>query len=131
RSLVTVSLAAVALSACRGEDPQLTKTEAQEAVSGRLDGKFANRINAKGTIRGTTADAPVDWQGKDPSTDDLAGTRADKAYADLIKNAGKTIVVAVIDSGVDVNHEDLKGRIWVNEKEANGQPGVDDDGDGY
>lgn len=131
RSLITVSLAAVALAACRGDDPQLTKTESQDAVSGRLDGKFANRINAKGTIRGTKADAPIDWQGKDPSTDDLAGTRAEKAYSELITTAGKTIVVAVIDSGVDVNHEDLKGRIWVNEKEANGQPGVDDDGDGY
>jgi subtilisin family serine protease len=41
------------------------------------------------------------------------------------------IVVSVHDEGVDVNHADLKANIWVNTAELNGQPGVDDDGNGY
>lgn len=43
----------------------------------------------------------------------------------------REIVVAIIDGGIDINHEDLKGRIWVNEAELNGEEGVDDDGDGH
>lgn len=43
----------------------------------------------------------------------------------------KKVVVAVIDTGVDFGHPDLKSQAWVNSKEAKGQPGVDDDGNGY
>jgi hypothetical protein len=42
-----------------------------------------------------------------------------------------SIIVSVHDQGVDVNHADLKANIWVNQAEKNGQPGVDDDGNGY
>lgn len=41
------------------------------------------------------------------------------------------VVVGVIDSGVDWRHPDLAGQIWENPKEAAGEPGVDDDGNGY
>lgn len=43
---------------------------------------------------------------------------------------GQNVVVAVIDTGVDLNHEDLKDNIWTNSKEIDGN-GQDDDGDGY
>ncbi len=43
----------------------------------------------------------------------------------------KQIVVAIIDSGVDYNHEDLRDNIWHNAAEVNGAAGVDDDGNGY
>jgi predicted outer membrane repeat protein len=42
-----------------------------------------------------------------------------------------TPVVAVIDSGVDLNHRDLKANLWVNDAELHGTAGVDDDGNGY
>ncbi len=48
-----------------------------------------------------------------------------------IKSSAENIVVAVSDSGVDLNHEDLKGNIWINQKEVGGQAGIDDDGNGY
>jgi len=43
----------------------------------------------------------------------------------------KDIIVAVIDTGIDYTHSDLKNQMWVNEKELNGEPGVDDDENGY
>lgn len=43
----------------------------------------------------------------------------------------KVTIVAVIDSGTDINHEALRDKLWKNEKEINGKPGVDDDNNGY
>lgn len=43
----------------------------------------------------------------------------------------KDLVVAVIDTGVDYRHADLKNNMWVNKAELNGEAGVDDDGNGY
>ena len=40
-------------------------------------------------------------------------------------------VVAVVDTGVNINHPDLNKNIWVNQKELNGKPGVDDDQNGF
>jgi subtilisin family serine protease len=40
-------------------------------------------------------------------------------------------VIAIIDTGVDKDHEDLKNKMWVNLTELNGSPGVDDDGNGF
>jgi len=41
------------------------------------------------------------------------------------------VIVAIVDGGIDVNHEDLKDNVWINEAELNGKPGVDDDNNGY
>lgn len=45
-------------------------------------------------------------------------------------HTGKGVIVAVLDTGVDYNHEDLKNNIWTNSKEIAGN-GIDDDGNGY
>lgn len=50
--------------------------------------------------------------------------------AELTASTGTPIIVAVIDSGVDYTHEDLRGKLWINEAEFNGQDHVDDDGNG-
>lgn len=44
---------------------------------------------------------------------------------------GHRPVIAILDTGVDIEHPDLKDNIWTNETEANGEPGVDDDMNGY
>ncbi len=43
----------------------------------------------------------------------------------------KDVVIAIIDNGVDYNHEDLKSNMWINQAEKNGATGVDDDNNGY
>ncbi len=76
--------------------------------------------------------APVNWFNLDQGTDNVQGVSTEKTYSELLK--GKTpkqmVVVAVIDSGVDVDHEDLKDVMWVNEDEIPGN-GIDDDNNGY
>jgi cell wall-associated protease len=54
----------------------------------------------------------------------------EKAYTLLQGRPSKTVVVAVVDSGIDVDHEDLKEVIWVNTDEIPGN-GIDDDKNGY
>lgn len=72
-----------------------------------------------------------DWQHLDLKTDNAFGISADKAYSKLLKGKKSTsVVVAVMDTGVDIDHEDLMGNIWVNEKEIPGN-GIDDDNNGY
>ena len=48
-----------------------------------------------------------------------------------ITKGRRDIIVAVVDEGVCYEHEDLVDNMWVNEAEANGEEGVDDDGNGY
>lgn len=71
------------------------------------------------------------WHNRDPETEAIYGIGTDRAYEELLKGKpSKTVIVAVIDSGVDINHEDLKANIWVNEEEIPGN-GIDDDNNGY
>ena len=79
----------------------------------------------------STNEAPNDWLHKDLTEDDYQGISSGKAYRELLKGKkSKTVVVAVLDSGVDIEHEDLKDVIWVNEDEIPGN-GIDDDNNGY
>jgi hypothetical protein len=48
-----------------------------------------------------------------------------------ITKGSKNVIVSIHDQGVDVDHEDLKDAMWINEGELNGVTGVDDDGNGY
>lgn len=78
-----------------------------------------------------TVTAPKDWFLRDPETDHIQGVSAERTYSTLLKGKpSRTILVAVIDSGIDIDHEDLKDVIWTNEDEIPGN-GVDDDKNGY
>ena len=63
------------------------------------------------------------WAHKDLETDQLPGTSTERAYAELGLTPGTQVLVAVIDSGMDITHEDLKDNIWVNDKPSDAQVG--------
>ncbi|MCI4647998.1 S8 family serine peptidase [Phaeodactylibacter sp.] len=74
--------------------------------------------------------APENWFNLDPS-EGVPGVSTEKAYQELLKGKkGQEVVVAVIDSGVDYEHEDLDDVMWVNVDEIPGN-GKDDDNNGY
>ncbi|MBK5203169.1 MAG: S8 family serine peptidase, partial [Prolixibacteraceae bacterium] len=73
----------------------------------------------------------VDYNG-DPDSNMVKG--CDINVLSVWKNfttGNKDVIVAVIDEGIDINHEDLAGNIWENSSELNGITGVDDDNNGY
>lgn len=71
-----------------------------------------------------------EWSHSDLKTDTIPGVSLHKAYRELVKPKSKTVIVAVIDSGIDIDHEDLKENIWVNTDEIPNN-GKDDDANGY
>ncbi|MDO8998586.1 MAG: S8 family peptidase [Bacteroidota bacterium] len=74
---------------------------------------------------------PENWFNLDPTTDKINGVGTERTYQELLKDKkSKTVIVGVIDSGVDYMHEDLKGVMWTNPKEIAGN-GIDDDNNGY
>ena len=71
------------------------------------------------------------WSHLDLVKDTVPGMSVDKAYAELLKGKkGTKVIVGIVDSGVDINHEDLKSVIWTNPKEIAGNK-IDDDKNGY
>lgn len=72
----------------------------------------------------------ANWQNLDIQQDSVFGISTEKAYQELLKRKkGKKVKVAVLDSGVDILHEDFKKMIWTNKKEKIN--GKDDDKNGY
>lgn len=80
----------------------------------------------------TVAEATqAQWYLRDPQLDKTPGTGTTRAYAELMKGRVPTaVVVAVIDSGIDTAHVDLKPILWRNPGEIPGN-GIDDDKNGY
>ena len=78
----------------------------------------ANRANDK------------DWFKLDPVKDSIAGIGLYRALTLLKGHQATPVIVAVIDNGVDIQHDGLKNNIWTNTKEIDGN-GIDDDHNGY
>jgi subtilisin family serine protease len=70
------------------------------------------------------------WGHLDLATDSIPGMSVAKAYEFIANKKGATVIVAITDSGTDIEHEDLKDVAWVNTKEIKGN-GIDDDKNGY
>jgi subtilisin family serine protease len=90
------------------------------------------KINAQNSNKNQTPKPAEDlnWYLKDPRTEKVFGVGAEKAYQLLNEKKPKDVIVAVIDSGVEIDHPDLKDVIWVNEDEIPNN-GIDDDKNGY
>ncbi len=82
--------------------------------------------------KSTREEVPKNWHLLDVTTDGFYGINMKKAYEFVNSKKLKStpVVVAVIDSGIDTLHEDLKSILWINKKEIPGN-GIDDDNNGY
>ncbi|RAJ17851.1 S8 family peptidase [Olleya aquimaris] len=118
RPIVLSAFTALVLSSCGGGAPILSTP-------------IENIDNTPIKESPLTEAEAQNWGHLDLVKDTIPGMSVDKAYAEIIKgNKGQQIIVAVIDSGIDITHEDLDGVIWTNPKEIAGN-GKDDDGNGY
>lgn len=77
-------------------------------------------------------EAPTNWQLLDQEADGIPGASVEAAYRGPLagREPGRTVLVAVIDGGVDTSHVDLREQLWTNPGETPGD-GVDNDGNGY
>jgi len=75
---------------------------------------------------------PANWFNLDLVESGFFGISTERAYRDILKDMKpkQRVIVAVIDGGIDINHDDLKDILWTNTKEIPGN-GIDDDGNGY
>ena len=83
-----------------------------------------NSVNAQEYYKG--------WHLGNLDSNQVYGANVDKTYKEIIQKVApkRKIIVAVIDSGIDTTHEDLKSIIWTNKKEIPSN-GIDDDKNGY
>lgn len=101
-------------------DPEAEDAEAEDAAD-----------EAPPEADASATEAPQDWFHQDAADTQIPGMATDDAYALLSgRTPQRTVTVAIIDSGVDAEHEDLTANVWVNEDETPSN-GVDDDGNGY
>lgn len=84
------------------------------------------------TAAAAPREAPDNWHLLDPATDGFQGISLLRAERELLagRTPARTIVVAVIDNGVDTAHAQLRARLWANPGETGGN-GRDDDSNGY
>jgi subtilisin family serine protease len=129
KQVTLVASAALLIGACAPAAPAGAPTPSAPAPSA------ASRQAAeppRATARPALTEATDNWWLLDAAADGVHGIGLDRAYREILagRTPQRTVVVAVIDSGVDIGHEDLAGRVWINEGERPGT-GRDDDGNGY
>lgn len=74
---------------------------------------------------------PENWFNLDYEKDGVLGISTERTYESLLKGKKSTpVIVAVLDGGVDVNHEDLKNVVWINVKDSLSN-GIDNDNNGF
>ncbi len=121
RKLGLVVGLAIAITSC-------SSTKSIHGIAVPEGSATAVNIQAKKGIM--TEDEIRSWPHEDLSTDSIPGMSLDEAYQFLADKKGTTIIVGIIDSGIDIGHEDLKDNVWINTDEIAGN-GIDDDKNGY
>ncbi|MGO4912392.1 S8 family peptidase [Leeuwenhoekiella sp. W20_SRS_FM14] len=116
RIFIAAFSAALFLNAC-GTAPLLTIPE-----------ENVDKLPLK--ISDLSEDQLKNWPMMDITMDTVPGMSVEKTYAELIKGKGTSVIVGVVDSGIDITHEDLKNVLWTNPGEIAGN-GIDDDKNGY
>ncbi|WBU90643.1 S8 family peptidase [Cellulophaga omnivescoria] len=118
KSVLSLSAVALIMASC-GSAPTLISTPVENIDALPLK------------VSELTEQQKQNWGHADLATDTIPGMSVDKAYKELIGNKkGTKVIVAVMDSGMDLNHEDLKNVLWTNKKEIPGN-NIDDDNNGF
>jgi subtilisin family serine protease len=119
---ICLSAFAVLILARCGAQKQVASYASMTAISAPANVKKVAPLNETELKR---------WSHLDIINDTIPGMSVDRAYAELLKDKkGVPVIVGIVDSGVDIEHEDLKSVIWTNTKEIPGN-GIDDDKNGY
>ena len=133
KQLVLIALSAISLSACSSgrpmPDPAPAPVQQPQAVDTTPAPAPAPSPAAAVPVN---REAPRNWQLLDPGADRVPGISVERAERELLagRQPRRSVVVAVIDGGVDTAHVDLRSNLWLNPKETAGN-GRDDDGNGY
>ena len=95
--------------------------------------KFINDYSSLKSYNKSSITSKIDlnnWHNLDPEIDSIPGTSVERAHNELLKGLkGKKVIVAVIDTGLDIDHKSLSNNIWINKDEKIN--GKDDDKNGY
>ena len=95
--------------------------------------KFINDYSSLKSYDKSSITSKIDlnnWHNLDPEIDSIPGTSVERAHNELLKGLkGKKVIVAVIDTGLDIDHKSLSNNIWINKDEKIN--GKDDDKNGY
>ena len=95
--------------------------------------KFLNDYSSLKSYDKSSITSKIDlnnWHNLDPEIDSIPGTSVERAHNELLKGLkGKKVIVAVIDTGLDIDHKSLSNNIWINKDEKIN--GKDDDKNGY
>ena len=119
RMMLTIIVVATVLSSCK------TSINTIPVPAGSVEPVFA--VAKKSEL---TEDEKKAWNHADLVQDSIPGMSTNLAYDFLKGKKGKQVVVAVVDSGIDLEHEDLKDVAWVNTGEVPNN-GKDDDNNGF
>lgn len=141
RILLGISLA-IAISSCGTTKTATSKTATSKAETTKVETTTTTQevvketalvvplettLNKKSSL---TKEEIQKWPHMDIQTDSVPGISVAKAYDFLKGRQGVKVIVGVIDSGIDIEHEDLKNVLWVNKDEIPNN-GIDDDANGY
>ena len=122
---IFTTLLIVSVSCASTETATNTKQETESRSAAETEQTAASETEAKVTATETWYLTPAD-------VSPYIGTGVEKAYTELLadKTPKEKVIVAIIDSGTDIFHEDLKDKIWTNTDEILGNK-KDDDDNGY
>lgn len=115
--ILSVALTATLLTSCGASRKTVAATPVPTTITAK---------------KGELAEKDLErWSHLDIYMDSIPGMSVDRAYKELLQGKkGQKVVVGIVDSGVDIDHEDLRGMIWTNPKEIAGN-NIDDDKNGY
>ena len=136
-SLCSAALLALLLVGCTSSQPVTTPAPTGDSESTASAPRDTSRV--AGSASDTTTErparpdeAPTDWFHLDREQRRIPGLATRTAYETVLadRSPRDTVTVAIIDSGVDIDHEDLGASTWTNRDEVPDNQ-QDDDGNGY